>query len=59
MSIIPKEIKYIESTKEWVIDGKVISEERLTATEKENLRALSKNYDLLISNYKPSGNLIY
>lgn len=60
---ILKEVKYVQDTKEWVVNGKIIITEGLSETEKLTLESFSGsgdtgNWQLLKSETKIKGNLL-
>jgi hypothetical protein len=59
MNIIPKDIIFVESTNEWIVDGKVIPDHMLTIEEKQNLKSIKKNYELITNVRKNRGEVIF
>ncbi len=60
---ILKEVKYVQDTKEWVVNGKIIITEGLSETEKLTLESFSGsgntgNWQLLKGETKIKGNLL-
>jgi len=53
-----KDVRYIQETREFIVDGKVIKESTLTETEIKNLKSKCRTNTLLVGSSIPTGKLI-